>query len=242
MHKIFLDPNFISDCQIKIVGEDFNHIKALRKKVGDQIIICDGNLNDYFCSVCQISKNEALLNVTQIQKSNTEPTKKIYLFQAMPKADKFEIIIQKAVELGVYKIVPIICEHCDVKNPPSDNKFARWQKISKSAAEQSGRGIIPQISQAMDFTDAIDFVQNNSLDFNIIAHEKASLPIKNLRDRLPSANSIGIFVGPEGGFSQNEIDFASQNNINAVSLGKRILRTETASLFLLSLITFETDF
>ncbi len=238
MHKIFLDSQFIFDNQIKISGDDFNHVKALRKKVGDQIIICDGNLNDYFCSVNQISKDKVLLDINHIQKSDTEIAQKIFLFQALPKADKFEVIVQKAVELGVYKIVPVICEHCDVKNAPSDNKFARWQKISKSAAEQSGRGIIPKISQAMNFTDAISFVQNNSLDFNIIAHEKSNLAIKNLTSFIPSANSVGIFIGPEGGFSQNEIDLASQNNINAVSLGKRILRTETASLFLLSLIAF----
>lgn len=232
MHKIFLESEFINGNEIKIADDNFKHIKALRKKVGDEIIICDGEMNDYFCTVRQISKDEALLNINQIKKSDTEPAKKIYLFQALPKSDKFELIIQKAVELGVYKIIPVICEYCDVKNVPSENKFVRWQKISKSASEQSGRGIVPEISQALDFKSAVSF--SNNIDLNFIAHEKSDSSIKNY---FAACNSIGVFIGPEGGFSEKEIEHATKNNINAVSLGKRILRTETAAIFVLSLIS-----
>lgn len=236
MHKIFLNTDCIFDDTIEILGDEFKHIKALRLRANDEIIVCDGQMNDYFCLVKNIYKDKAMLSIKKISKSNTELTKNIFLFQALTKADKFEFVIQKSVELGVNKIIPIICDYCDVKNNPGENKLARWHKISKSAAEQSGRGIIPKILEPMDFKSAVSF--SNNIDLNFIAHEKSNCSIKNYSF---NSDSIGIFVGPEGGFSENEIEFAASSNIKAVSLGKRILRTETAALFILSSIVFETQ-
>lgn len=236
MHKIFLNTDCIFDDTIEILDDEFKHVKALRLRANDEIIVCDGQMNDYFCLVKNIYKDKAMLSIKKISKSNTELTKNIFLFQALTKADKFEFVIQKSVELGVNKIIPIICDYCDVKNNPGENKLARWHKISKSAAEQSGRGIIPKILEPMDFKSAVSFL--NNIDLNFIAHEKSNCSIKNYSF---NSDSIGIFVGPEGGFSESEIEFAASGNIKAVSLGKRILRTETAALFILSSIVFETQ-
>lgn len=239
MHKIFIQQKILAG-KIKITGEDFKHIKALRLNPKDKIIICDGNQKDYFCEIKNIDHESAILFINNIQNSQTEPPKKIILFQAIPKSDKFEFIIQKSIELGVNKIIPVITDFCDIKKNPSENKFLRWKKIAKSAAEQSGRGIIPEISNTINFSQAVLTAKN--FDLNIIAHEKANIPIKKILSQdLNQKNSIGIFIGPEGGFSNQEIILAEKNNLQPISLGKRILRTETASLFILSIITFLTE-
>lgn len=239
MHKIFIQQKILAG-KIKITGEDFKHIKALRLNPKDKIIVCDGNQKDYFCEIKNIDHESAILLINNIQNSQTEPPKKIILFQAIPKSDKFEFIIQKSIELGVNKIIPVITDFCDIKKNPSENKFLRWKKIAKSAAEQSGRGIIPEISNTINFSQAVLTAKN--FDLNIIAHEKANIPIKKILSQdLNQKNSIGIFIGPEGGFSNQEIILAEKNNLQPISLGKRILRTETASLFILSIITFLTE-
>ena len=239
MHKIFIQEKILAG-KIKITGENFKHIKALRLNPKDKIIICDGNQKDYFCEIKNIDHESAILLINNIQNSQTEPPKKIILFQAIPKSDKFEFIIQKSIELGVNKIIPVITDFCDIKKNPSENKFLRWKKIAKSAAEQSGRGIIPEISNTINFSQAVLTAKN--FDLNIIAHEKANIPIKKILSQdLNQKNSIGIFIGPEGGFSDQEIILAEKNNLQPISLGKRILRTETASLFILSIITFLTE-
>ena len=239
MHKIFIQQKILAG-KIKITGEDFKHIKALRLNPKDKIIVCDGNQKDYFCEIKNIDHESAILFINNIQNSQTEPPKKIILFQAIPKSDKFEFIIQKSIELGVNKIIPVITDFCDIKKNPSENKFLRWKKIAKSAAEQSGRGIIPEISNTINFSQAVLTAKN--FDLNIIAHEKTNISIKKILSQdLNQKNSIGIFIGPEGGFSNQEIILAEKNNLQPVSLGKRILRTETAALFILSVITFLTE-
>lgn len=239
MHKIFIQQKILAG-KIKITGEDFKHIKALRLNPKDKIIVCDGNQKDYFCEIKNIDHESAILFINNIQNSQTESPKKIILFQAIPKSDKFEFIIQKSIELGVNKIIPVITDFCDIKKNPSENKFLRWKKIAKSAAEQSGRGIIPEISNTINFSQAVLTAKN--FDLNIIAHEKTNISIKKILSQdLNQKNSIGIFIGPEGGFSDQEIILAEKNNLQPVSLGKRILRTETAALFILSVITFLTE-
>ena len=239
MHKIFIQEKILAG-KIKITGENFKHIKALRLNPKDKIIICDGNQKDYFCEIKNIDHESAILFINNIQNSQTEPPKKIILFQAIPKSDKFEFIIQKSIELGVNKIIPVITDFCDIKKNPSENKFLRWKKIAKSAAEQSGRGIIPEISNTINFSQAVLTAKN--FDLNIIAHEKTNISIKKILSQdLNQKNPIGIFIGPEGGFSNQEIILAEKNNLQPVSLGKRILRTETAALFILSVITFLTE-
>lgn len=239
MHKIFIQQKILGE-KIKIIGENFRHIKALRLNPKDKIIICDGNQKDYFCEIQNIDHTSAILFINNIQNSQTEPPKKIILFQAIPKSDKFEFIIQKSIELGINKIIPVITDFCDIKKNPSENKFLRWKKIAKSAAEQSGRGIIPEISNTINFSQAVLNAKN--FDLNIIAHEKTNISIKKILSQdLNQKNSIGIFIGPEGGFSDQEIILAEKNNLQPMSLGKRILRTETASLFILSVITFLTE-
>ena len=168
----------------------------------------------------------------------SEPPKKIFLFQSLPKGDKFETIIQKAVELGANKIIPVISEFCDVKKIPSENKLSRWKKILLSASEQSGRGIVPEILKPLDFLAAISFAQN--LDCVLFAHEKSNLSLKAVSIN-ENENNIGIFVGPEGGFSDAEVEMAIKKDMKIISLGKRILRTETAGQFILSVISYNTE-
>lgn len=239
LHKIFVTQK-IFGTEIMISNEEFKHIKALRLNINDKIIICDGKQKDYFCEIKNINDNNAVLSINNVQDAKTEPMKKIILFQALPKSDKFELIIQKATELGVNMIVPVITANCDIKKNPSDNKNLRWKKIAKSAAEQSGRGLIPEISNTINFEQAITASKN--LDLNLIAHEKSDISIKKFLDHdFKNKYSIGIFIGPEGGFSDREILLAQKNNIHPISLGKRILRTETASLFILSAIIFQSE-
>lgn len=237
MHKIFTDATNISETQIHL--SDANHIKALRLKVGDELIICDGNYNDYFCSIISINKNDFLLRINTINKSSTESSQRVILFQCIPKADKFEYIVQKAIELGVYEIYPVISSFCDNKTGYSDNKMQRIRKIAMSASEQCGRGIIPYVNDFITFAMAIDLAK--AYDIKLVAYEKSILPLKTHIEKLDmkQQNTIGIIIGAEGGFSQSEIDLCTSNGIINVSLGKRILRTETASVMLLSVLSYE---
>lgn len=239
LHKIFVTQK-ISGTEIIIANEEFKHIKALRLNLHDKIVICNGKQKDYFCEIKTINDNNAVLSINYVQDAQTEPIKKIILFQALPKSDKFELVIQKATELGVNNIFPVITDNCDIKKNPSDNKILRWKKIAKSAAEQSGRGIIPEISNIINFEQAI--ISSKNFDLNLIAHEKSDISIKKFLDHdFKNKYSIGIFIGPEGGFSKQEVLLAQKNNIHPISLGKRILRTETASIFILSAIIFQSE-
>lgn len=245
MHRFYVEDKQIKNEEIVIAGQDVNHIKnVLRMKTGDEIVICNGQGKDFYSIIKQISSDEVINEIKSVKDTDTELPVKIILFQGLPKKDKMELIIQKAVELGVYEIVPVLTKRSVVKLDEKKKelkKLERWQNISASAAKQSGRGIIPRVSKVMTYHEAVEFA--GSLEYNVIPYEKAE-DIDKTRDFVKGVKgkqSVGIFIGPEGGFEESEIEMALEEDIRPITLGRRILRTETAGLAILSIIMFEIE-
>lgn len=241
MPKYFTEPENIKDGFIEIFSDEAKHIlNVMRMEIGDKLTICDGQSNDYLCRICETGKNCLKAKIEETTKSESEPKTKITLYQGLPKSDKMELIIQKCVEIGVCRIVPVITERAVVKiekGAKEDKKTERWQKIAESAAKQSGRGIIPAVERPMKFKDAIEEAVKNG---------EAIIPYENEKDRglkefvkNSKAENIGIFIGPEGGFDTKEIEFAVENGVMSVTLGKRILRTETAGIVTSAIVLYE---
>ncbi len=244
MHHFFVEPSQIGTDTIVITGSDVNHIKnVLRMKLGEQLCIYDGAYHEYLCSIRQFGTEEILLSIIKKTEQTSELSSKLILFQGLPKGDKMELIVQKAVELGVYEIIPVSTKRAVVKldDKKKESKRKRWQAIAESAAKQSGRGMIPQIGSVMTLKEAFAYAEG--FDKNLIPYEleQGMTKTKEVLSTLKSGMSIGIFIGPEGGFDEVEIEQAVEKNIQPVSLGKRILRTETAGLCILSVLMFQLE-
>ncbi len=244
MHRFFVDGVNTQGDNIIITGDDVNHIKnVLRLKSGDEILVGDGNGMDYQCRIEDIAQDMVTASVVDVFKNAAELPVRITLFQGMPKSDKLELIIQKAVELGAYEIVPVLTKRTVVKidDKKAGKKIDRYNGIAESAGKQSGRGIIPEVKPFMTFKQAIEYAK--TLDMNLIPYEEAKgieysrEVIKDIKDK----KSLGIFIGPEGGFAKEEVDMAVAMGAKCITLGNRILRTETAGLAVLSIIMFELD-
>ncbi|MCH5303591.1 MAG: 16S rRNA (uracil(1498)-N(3))-methyltransferase [Ruminococcus sp.] len=236
-------PWFFTDEEIKnekfnIDGENARHIsKSLRMKRGEKLTLVSPSKTQFDCEIDNISNELVGVKILEKKPCENEPETQITLYQALPKSDKMEFIIQKCVELGVYKIVPTISSRC-VSRPDKkslEKKLARWQKIAKEAAQQSRRGIIPEICEAVSFKQAVENSKEN--EQNIIFYELGGESIKNIIENSRPKN-IGIFIGSEGGFEQSEVDLALENGARVATLGKRILRAETAPLAALSIIMY----
>ncbi len=217
-----------------IEGEDANHIiKSLRMKIGEQLTVCDTLGNDYLCEIKEISDSRVDFNIIKIEKTISEPTVKVTLFQCMPKSDKMDSIVKQSVELGVTKIVPVVSSRCvslpDEKS--SDKKVMRWQKIANEAAGQSGRGILPEVSKVIKFNQMLDKL--SEFDNVLFFYELGGIPISSTETKN---GNCAIIIGPEGGFSLDEKLAAEKCGAVISTLGKRILRTETAPLAALSAI------
>lgn len=241
MPKFFIDKKYINAESIEITGDNALHIATvLRAQKGDIITICDGQGKDYICEISEIEKKFVKVNINESFINENESNIKITLYQAIPKSDKMEMAIQKCVEIGVDRIVPVQTENTVVKiEGKHDKKISRWNKISESAAKQCGRGKIPVVENLLSFKDAV--LDSLNLDGVIIPYEKEkensmSHFVKNFKGK-----SIGVFIGPEGGFSDNEIKIAKENNFFSVTLGKRILRTETAGLVTSVILLYELE-
>lgn len=222
----------IKNNNIVLIGENFHHLKnVLRLKVGDSIVVCDGNQNDFISIIQSINKENVKLNIIKSEINNREPNLDLVLYQSVPKSDKMDFIVQKAVELGVKRIVPFISERTIVKlktNKDAEKKVDRWQKIATEAAKQSQRGIIPYIDQIVPLKTAL--LDSLNSDISILPYEKNNTG--NFRSIFTKSEykSISVLIGPEGGFELNEIQSASDIGIKIISLGPRILRTETAGV------------
>lgn len=217
-----------------ITGEDAVHIgRSLRMRAGEEITLCcDGT--DYFGVITRITESEVFCEIKHTALSESEPDVFVTLYQAIPKGDKMELIIQKAVELGVGRIVPVLTDRC-VSRPDEKSfrkKLERYRKISESAAKQSGRGIIPQISEIINVKQAAELM--SECDVAVICYEKGGISLNEAG--LKGSRSIGVFVGSEGGFEEKEVELCVLKGAKAVGLGKRILRCETAPLAALSII------
>lgn len=238
--KFFVNPSQVGENHIEIIGQDVKHIKdVLRLDHDAEIIICNGQGIDYKCIINKIDKETITAQIINKELSKSEPKTKITLFQSLIKGDKFEWVIQKAVEIGVSEIVPIITTHCVVKVDfkKLDGKLQRWNKIAESAAKQSGRGAIPQVVSPIKFEDAIRLC--NQMDLACIPYEKEhGLSLRAyIADNL--GNTLGVLIGPEGGFSEEEVLLAQKNKVKPITLGNRILRSETASIVTLANILYE---
>ncbi len=248
MQHFFVPPSQVNETEIVILGSDVNHMKhVLRMRPGEEMIVSDGNNRQYLCRVKEYVtgnlKEKAILEIVEEKTSDTELSSKLYLFQGLPKRDKMEFIIQKAVELGVYEIVPVAAKRAVVKldEKKARKKPERWQEIAKSAAKQSGRGIIPRVERVLSWRDALYKAQE--LDVVLIPYELAEgmEETKKILTSIQRGQSVGIFIGPEGGFEKAEVEEAMALGAKMITLGKRILRTETAGITTLSLLMFQLE-
>ena len=237
MKKLFTEYDGISE-KIYLNEEQSRHItKSLRMKKGDMLTVCTGDGNDYGCIIDEISKDGARLAVCYKQASDSEADIKISLYQGVPKGDKFEDIIQKCTELGVYEIIPVLTKRC-VSRPQekqAEKKRQRYARIALEAAQQSGRGIVPEIKKMTELKTAVSQCE---ADIKIVFYEGGGEPLSALIKK--GAKSAAIFIGPEGGFEKEEVELLKQNGAVAATLGKRILRTQTAPVAALSAIMLLT--
>lgn len=244
MPRFFVQPGQVDGQTITVTGNDVNHIKnVLRMSCGDTLSVSDGCGRDYFCTIHEIGREQIYLHIENSWDSYVELKTKLYLFQGLPKGDKMELIIQKAVELGVSAVIPVITARTIVKldEKKTSKRLARWQSVAESAAKQSGRGLIPQVAAPVTFKEALTMA--GTMDACIMPYERAQGmdAARSLVDGLKGKKSIGIFIGPEGGFTPDEVAAAQAAGAKTMTLGRRILRTETAGLAVLSILMFELE-
>lgn len=245
MNRFFVDdPGAFSDRSVVITGEDVNHVKnVLRLKENDELIVSDGRGRDYHCRISGITNEEVVADICDICDNFSELSTEITLFQGFPKGDKMELIIQKTVELGVTRIVPVMTKRTVVKldDKKAKKKTERYNMIAESAAKQSGRGMIPEVTMPVSFAEAVSMAEK--LDMNIIPYEEAEGVeySRNIIKSIKGKKSLGIFIGPEGGFARKEVEKALDAGASAITLGHRILRTETAGMAVISIIMFELE-
>lgn len=247
MYQFFVDPCQIDidDKSVIIIGSDVNHIKnVLRMRPGEEISVSNGlDGREYRCGIEELKEDRILCRLRFVREENTELPVRVYLFQSLPKADKMELIVQKAVELGVCEIIPVAAKRCVVKldDRKAAAKTARWQSIAEAAAKQSRRGVIPLVHEVTEFREAVK--KASDMDVRLIPYELAREmeKTKRLLEGARPGQSIAVFIGPEGGFEAEEICLAKEQGIEPVTLGKRILRTETAGLVALAWIGYVSE-
>ncbi|MCI5873524.1 MAG: 16S rRNA (uracil(1498)-N(3))-methyltransferase [Roseburia sp.] len=244
MYQFFVEDTQVGEDSVTIEGSDVNHIRnVLRMKRGEKVRISTNSGKNYFGEIEELSETMVLVAIVEECADGTELANKIYLFQGLPKSDKMELIIQKAVELGAYEIIPVAMKNCVVKldEKKAGSKVARWQEIAKSAAKQSKRSLIPTVHMPMSYKEAVE--EAATLDVVLVPYEneRGMAATKEAIAAITSGQSIGIFIGPEGGFADDEIALAREKQMQLISLGKRILRTETAGLATLSILMYHLE-
>ena len=247
MYQFFVEPHQINenDKSVIIMGNDVKHIKnVLRMKIGEELAVSNGqDGREYRCGILALEEDCVRCELRFIKEEGVELPSRIYLFQGLPKADKMELIIQKAVELGVYQVIPVATKRCVVKldEKKAKSKIARWQGIAEAAAKQSKRGIIPQVTEVMSYAQAVKLA--GEMDVKLIPYELADGMDKTreLINNIQQGQSVAVFIGPEGGFEESEIQLAREQGIEPVTLGKRILRTETAGMTVLSWLVYRLE-
>ena len=241
MQQIFVNEGPVNDSFV-ITGDDMHHlVRVVRLKRGEVIRVSSADGLNYLCEVSDITSDELIAKVKE-EVPSTELSNKIYLFQALPKGDKMETIIEKCVELGVHEIIPVQMKNCIVKldDKKKKSKLARYQTVAETAAKQSKRSIIPKVADFMSFKEAFEYAK--SLDILLLPYESKN-GMKDTFDALDSIKegmSIGVFIGPEGGFDSSEIELVRES-CRIISLGRRILRTETAAICTLSMLMLKSE-
>lgn len=245
MYQFFVETSQIQGNRVVITGKDFNHIKnVLRMKTGEELAVSNGtDGKEYRCGIEEFTEDEVICTLRFVKEDALELPAKVYLFQGLPKADKMELIIQKAVELGVYQVIPVSCKRAVVKldEKKAKSKIARWQGIAEAAAKQSKRGIIPEVKDVMTMKQAIAY--SRQCQVKLIPYELAEgmEKTKEIISSLKPGEDVAIFIGPEGGFEEAEVQTAMESGIVPITLGKRILRTETAGMTVLSWIMYQLE-
>ena len=245
MYQFFVEPSQIQGNRIVITGSDVNHIKnVLRMKAGDEIAVSNGmDGKAYRCGIEAFTEDEIVCGLRFIKEDGVELPSKIYLFQGLPKADKMELIIQKAVELGAFEVIPVAAKRCVVRldEKKAASKISRWQGIAEAAAKQSKRAVIPKVHPVLSMKEAVAYAQN--MDVKLIPYELAEgmQHTKQMIEAVKPEQSIAVFIGPEGGFEESEIQMAREAGIEPVTLGRRILRTETAGFTVISWLMYQLE-
>lgn len=232
MYNFFVESEAKKDGRYFISGSDFNHIKnVLRMNVGDTLLVSCDNSSD-LCKITDIESNTVIVEIVEKNYKNTNLPIEIHLFQGLPKSDKLELIIQKSVELGVASVTPVSMKRSIVKidDKKTKTKNQRWQAIAEAAAKQSKRNSVPKVCDILSYREMLKTAEN--LDLLLVPYECADgmNATKQALKEIKSGMSVGIIIGPEGGFDQKEIEAAIQSGGKIISLGSRILRTETAAI------------
>lgn len=245
MYHFFVEPSQIQGRDIIITGSDVNHIKnVLRMKAGEELSVSNGtDQKEYRCGIEEYREDSILCRLRFVREGDVELPSKVYLFQGLPKADKMELIIQKAVELGVHEVIPVAAKRSVVKldGKKEEGRLARWRGIAEAAAKQSRRGVVPGIHPVMTMKEAA--VYASGMDVRLIPYELAEGMgrTKELISSLRPGQSIAVFIGPEGGFADSEIETAVEAGIQPITMGRRILRTETAGFTILGWIMYQLE-
>ena len=245
MYQFFVKPEQIQDKTIRITGGDVNHIKnVLRMQPGDEIAVSNGvDGKEYRCGIAEFQNDQVICTLRFVKEDGLELPSRVYLFQGLPKADKMELIIQKAVELGAYQVIPVATKRSVVKldEKKAKGKLARWQAIAEAAAKQSKRRIVPEVAGVMTMREAIEHARN--MQVKCIPYELAEgmEHTRQLIQSIEPGQEVAVFIGPEGGFEESEIQLAMEAGIVPVTMGKRILRTETAGFTMLSWIMYQLE-
>lgn len=244
MYHFFVKQEQILDSIIRITGRDVNHIKnVLRMKQGEQVLVSNGIDKDYHCKLEMITRDQVTARILSVDEEGTELPAKLYLFQGLPKSDKMEMIIQKAVELGVYRIIPVATKRTVVKLDPKkeEAKVKRWNGIAESAAKQSKRILIPEVTAVMSLKEAYEYTSGFDVKLIPFEHADGMEGTKKELERVKPGTDVSVFIGPEGGFDDGEIEAAIAKGIRPITLGRRILRTETAGLAALSILMYRLE-
>ncbi len=237
--RFFISPEQVHGSRIAVTGDDLRHIRTvLRKKPGDALVLCDGMGTEYTVKIVEVGRAEILTEITdRVIREIKRPL--VTLGQGLPKFDKMDWIVQKATELGVSRVVPLITERTVVKVKDERARTVRWQKICREAAMQSDRPDIPSVGQIVSFKDFLRTPNSELPTLLLLPWEEGTEPIKNVLRQNPDAKNVVVLIGPEGGFSAREAAAAREKGFHAVSLGTNILRAETAAVAVLSMILYE---
>ncbi len=241
MRRFFVEAEGIREGRVVITGEDVRHIRqVLRMVPGDPLLVCCGDEWEYSCRILVIEEDRVVAEILDAQKPGKELPARLALFQCLPKGDKMELIIQKAVELGAAELIPVASSRCVVRlDPPkAAHKVKRWNSIAAEAAKQSKRMRIPPVHAVMSWDEALEYARG--MDMRLIPYEKSEgiARTRQLFSQIRPGQSVAIFIGPEGGFEEAEVEKAEALGFWPISLGKRILRTETAGMTVLSILMY----
>ncbi|MCI5856938.1 MAG: 16S rRNA (uracil(1498)-N(3))-methyltransferase [Agathobacter sp.] len=249
MYQFFVESTQVQGDEIVITGSDVNHIgNVLRMKAGEKIRVSDSAGKSYFCGIKEITPDMVRAGIDREDELGTELSNRIVLFQGLPKADKMELIIQKAVELGASEIIPVAMKNCVVKldDKKAAAKVSRWQSIAESAAKQSKRTLIPTVKMPVSWKEALNLAKELDITLVPYENERGMQATREIIGGIDKQDSIGVMIGPEGGFSDAEIAMVDETHADCgsfhrISLGRRILRTETAGLATLAMLVYQLD-